>query len=39
MKLGVVALCLLLGGCLVSISATNSPDWCPNPRNDVACRR
>ena len=38
-KLGVAAMCLLATGCAVSLAVSNSPDWCPNPSNDVACRR
>jgi hypothetical protein len=34
----IVILCLVLGGCgVVSLSVSNSPDWCPNPRNAVTC--
>ena len=34
----VVVLCLLTAGCgIISIGVSNSPDWCPNPRNPVSC--
>lgn len=35
----VILLCsLLLAGCgVVSLAVSNSPDWCPNPRNAVTC--
>jgi hypothetical protein len=33
-----IVLCLLTAGCgIISFSVTNSPDWCPNPRNPVSC--
>ena len=29
---------LLLAGCgIISVAVSNSPDWCPNPRNAVTC--
>ena len=37
MKAAILALCLLLAGCGLSLSATNSPDWCPNKSPTVPC--
>ena len=36
-KAVLVAFCLLLAGCGLSLSATNSPDWCPNKSPTVPC--
>lgn len=34
----ILAFYLLLAGCgMISIGASNSPDWCPNPRSTAPC--
>ena len=37
MKAVIAAFCLLLAGCGLSLSATNSPDWCPNKSATAPC--
>jgi hypothetical protein len=37
MKAAILVFCLLLTGCGLSVSATNSPDWCPNRSSTVPC--
>ncbi len=32
----IVALCLLMAGCAISVS--NSPDWCNGTAGNVTCR-
>jgi hypothetical protein len=34
----VVALCLTIAGCALSVGVTNSPDWCNNNPGNVTCR-
>lgn len=34
----VVASCLVLAGCALSVGVTNSPDWCNNNPGNVTCR-
>jgi len=34
----IALLCLLLAGCgVISIGASNSPDWCPGGRDSKGC--
>jgi hypothetical protein len=38
MTIGVMAVCLAIAGCALSVGVTNSPDWCNNNPGNVTCR-